>query len=125
MVSYTVWLFTRPLSVFPSLGIASDGKPAVRHWAILVSELTLLDIQVIMQHTRGPSDEDTTLGTMYELFREERYSNVNIIRSFGIATIRKEWHAYSAEYIDTTEMTFERIDREGTIHQYCSLLFTL
>jgi hypothetical protein len=111
---YTVWLFTRPLSFFSPFGIASDGKPALRHWGVLVSELTLLDVQVIMQRTRA--DAETSLGTMYELFREEGYNNVNIIRPFGIATIRREWRAFSAEYIDTTEMTFETIDVEGTAH---------
>src|SRR5271169_597673 len=50
---HTVWLFTRPLSFFPPFGITSEGKPALRHWGVLVSELTLLDVQVIMQRTRG------------------------------------------------------------------------
>jgi hypothetical protein len=111
---YTVWLFTRPLSFFPSFGVASDGMPALRHWGVLVSELTVLDAKVIIQRTRV--DADTPLGTMYELFPQEGYNNVNIIRPFGIATIRKEWHAFSVEYIDTTEMSFEMIDVEGTAH---------
>src|SRR5271170_7491026 len=112
---YTVWLFTRPLSLFSPFGIASDGKPALRHWGVLVSELTLLDVQVIMQRTRGIFEDSTPLGTMYELFREEGYGNVNIIRPFGIAIIRKDWHAFSAQYIGVTEMTLQMIDKEGNI----------
>lgn len=112
-MTYTVWLFTRPLSFFPPFGIASDGKPALRHWGVLVSELTVLNVQVITQRTRGYSDDDTSLGTMYELFREEGYGNVNILRSFGIATIRRDWRAFSTQHVGTTEMTFEMIDLEG------------
>jgi hypothetical protein len=112
-MAYTVWLFTRPLSFFPSFGITSDGKPALRHWGVLISELTLLDVQVIMQRTRGSLEEDTTLGTMYELFPEEGYGNVHIIRPFGILRIRNEWHSFSAQYIGTTLITLQMIDHEG------------
>lgn len=115
---YTVWLFTRPLSLFPQFGITTDGKPALRHWGVLISELTLLDVQVIMQRTRGSLEEDTTLGTMYELFQEEGYGNVNIIRPFGISIIRKEWHSFSSQYIGTTDMTLQMIDHEGNALGY-------
>lgn len=112
-----VWLFTRPLSLFPRFGIGSNGTLALRHLGVLVSELTFLDVHVIM-HTQDSTRRETSLDTMYQLFREEGYSNVNIIRNFGTATIRQEWHGFSAEYIGTTEMAFDMIDREGIIHQF-------
>jgi hypothetical protein len=60
-----------------------------------VSELTLLDIQVILQWTRYSENDDTPLGTMHELCREEgRYANVNIVRPFGLDTIRGEWGSF-------------------------------
>jgi hypothetical protein len=109
----TVWLFTRPLSFLPPF---SDGKPALRHWGVLVSELTFGDIEVIIQRARAYSEDDTPLGTMYELFREEEYNNVNIVRPFGTAIVHKEWRAFSAKYVGTTEWTFQLIDLEGTTY---------
>ena len=76
--------------------------------------MTLLDIQVILQWTRYSGNDDTPLGTMYELCREEgRYTNVNIVRPFGMEMIRREWGSFSADFVGTTEMTYEDIKREG------------
>ena len=114
---YSVWLITRPISMesrLSALGISSDGKAHLRHWGVLVSELTLLDIQVILQWTRYSGNDDTPLGTMYELCREEgRYTNVNIVRPFGMEIIRREWGSFSADFVGTTEMAYEDIKREG------------
>jgi len=115
---YSVWLVTRPISLesrFSALGISSDGKAHLRHWAVLISELTPLDAQVILQRTRGYfGNDDTDLGTMYELCREEgRYTNVNIIRPFSMETIRKDWGAFSIEFMGTTDKAHDEIKQEG------------
>jgi len=68
-----------------------------------------------MQRTRGFSGNgDAPLGTMYELCREEgRYTNVNIVRPFGMATIRKDWGAFSIEFIGMTDKAHNEVKEEG------------
>ena len=52
----SVWLFTRPLSLamgFPPLAVMSDGKDHLRHWGILVNNLSVVDTQAILSRTKG------------------------------------------------------------------------
>jgi hypothetical protein len=117
-MKYSVWLFTRPLSysaIFPPLAKTSDGKEYFRHWAILVSEMTLIDAQVILERTtQYGGDEDTNIGTMYELFRDERdRNNVNVTRPFKTSTLRRRWQTFSVQYVGETEMNHKMIEREG------------
>lgn len=113
----TVWLFTRPLSypLFNPLESTSARRDHLRHWGVLVSDLTLIDAQVIMLRTRGNwGDENTPLGTMYELFRDEDdRNNVKVSRPLYIRTIKSEWRAFSSQYIGETRMTSEMIELEG------------
>jgi hypothetical protein len=117
-MKYSVWLFTRPLSYasfFPPLAQTSSGKDHLRHWGVLVSEMTLIDAQVFLQRTTAYGGNDTTdLGVMYELFRDgNNKNNVNITRPFRMASIRKDWGTFSCEYIGQTSMTHIQIKREG------------
>lgn len=99
---------------FSALGISSDEKAFLRHWGVLVSDLTLLDAQVVLQRTRSLEPTDTALGALYELCVENgKYTNVNIIRPLGMATIRKDWGAFSVEFIGTTEWSHDDIKNEG------------
>ena len=114
----TVWLLTRPLSYetsLPPLSGSSDGKYHLRHWGVLVSEMTLVDAQAILLRTRGFWDSnDLELGTLYETFRDEKgYQNVNAKGPFRMATIRNEWHGFSIEFVGETSMTHELIQQEG------------
>ena len=115
----TVWLLTRPLtytSLFPPLANSSAGKDHLRHWGILISEMTIVDAQAIMLRTRGyGGNDDLELGTLYELFRNENdYNNVNIICPFGMRTIKENWHGFSIQYVGETQMTHDMIEQEGT-----------
>jgi hypothetical protein len=115
--TFSVWLFTRPLSyasLFPPMELTSDGSDSLRHWGVVVTELTLIDVQVILQRTKGDmEDDDTSLGTLYELRRDEKVNNVNIVRPFKIATVRREWRAFSCQHIGQTKMTHDMIEHEG------------
>jgi hypothetical protein len=116
---YSVWLFTRPLSyatIFPSFVSAFGGKQHLRHWAVLVSEMSLLDAQAIMlRRIEYRGNDRTVWGTMYELFRDDgNINNVNINRQFGMETVRKEWQMIDIQYVGQTEMTPVEIEIEGT-----------
>jgi hypothetical protein len=118
-MEYSVWLFTRPLSyatIIPFLASASDGKQHFRHWAVLVSEMSLLDAQAIMlRRIEYCGNDRTDWGTMYELFRDHgNINNVNISRRFGMETMRKEWPMVDIQYVGQTEMIPENIEIEGT-----------
>jgi hypothetical protein len=119
-MKYSVWLFTRPLSYarfFPPLAQTSAGKDHLRHWGILVSDMTLLDAQVLLARATPYGGNDSTdLGVMYELFRDiNNKNNVNITSPFRVLSIRKDWGMFSCQYIGQTDMTHARIKREGKI----------
>ena len=120
---FSVWLFTRPLSyasLFPPLELTSNGSHSLRHWGVVVTELTLVDVQVILQRKRGARDDDeTSLGTLYELLRDEKVNNVNIVRPFKVAALKREWRAFSCQHIGLTNMTHEMIELEGI----CKILY--
>ena len=115
----SVWLFTRPLSytihINPVASI-SDGKPHLRHWGVLVSEMSVVDVKATLSRTKEYCGSDfSALGTMYELFRdEEDRNNVSVCRNFGMKTIRDDWPMYSAEFVGLTTMEHHSIKSEGT-----------
>jgi hypothetical protein len=116
---YPVFVLTKPLNIamlLSPLGKAS-ATDCLRHWGVLVTEMSLIDAQAILARNRSYCGGDyTELGTMYELFQdEEGHNNVNIRCDFGLATIRKEWRGLTIHYIGQTEMSFEMIKQEGCI----------
>ena len=118
-MKYTVWLLTRPLSVeafLAPLSGSSDGRDHLRHWGVLVSEMTLVDAQAIFTRTRGFWDNnDIELGTLYETFRDDQgFQNVHVRHGpLQMATIRNEWRALSFQLVGETDMTHEMIQQEG------------
>jgi hypothetical protein len=125
-MTYRVWLFTRPLScttLFPSSELTSDGRNYMRHWGVLINELNPVDFQVIMERTRDYCWSETSLGTMYELFRDTRHNNLKLTRPFMIKTIRTEWRAFSSEYLGETEMDYEAIEQIGNCPLFLLIFF--
>jgi len=60
------------------------------------------------------SDDDTSLGTLYELFLgEHQHNNVHIVRPFGLRTLRRDWRVFSAECVGTTSYSHDEIKAEG------------
>jgi hypothetical protein len=120
---YSVWLFTRPLSYamfLPPLASTSDGKDHLRHWGVLVNQMTLMDLQVMLsrQNSYGAND-NTELGVMYELHRDESNMNtVSINRKFGMNSVRNEWRMFSMQYVGNTAMTHDFIKQQGMSNCY-------
>ena len=83
---------------------------------MLVSEMSLLDAKAILSRTREYGAIDNTeLGTMYDLFRDDDdRNNVHICREFSVANLRQEWKWFSAQYVGRTDMTADAIKTEGT-----------
>ena len=101
------------------MAASSDGKGHLRHWAILVSDMNLLDLQVFLSRIRQfGANDNTVLGIMYELFREpNNKNNVNINTKFGMKSLKEEWPMFSMAYIGRTSMTHEQIKGEGIYFQ--------
>lgn len=114
----SVWLFTRPLRYavrLPPIASISDGKPHLRHWGVLVSKMSHVDMKATLSRIKEYCGSDfSELGTMYELFRDDGdRNNVSICRNFGMKTIRDEWPMYSAEFVGLTTMKHDLIKKEG------------
>jgi hypothetical protein len=117
-MGYSVWIFTRPLSharTFPSLIKTSNERHYLCHWGMLVSEMSLLDAKAILTRTREYCAIDNTeLGTMYDLFRDDDdRNNVHICREFSVVNLRQEWKWFSAQYVGHTDMTADELKNEG------------
>ena len=85
----------------------SDGKAHLRHWGILITEIPLVDARAILLRTiedDGVDVEETELGTMYEVFRDdEDRHNINITRLFRMT--RKRGRTADFQYVGESEVT--------------------
>jgi len=116
MDQHSVWLFTRPLTltrVFPPMAKSSD--PAhLRHWGILVAELSLADANAALSAV-SPDDmtDKTLLGKMYELFREKNDLNNVKINTLTRKSLREEWPMFSSQHLGRSEKTHSEIKAES------------
>lgn len=112
-----VWIFARPLSLFPPLSSLSEGKLHLRHWGVLVTELdveSFRELTLRAQEITEDSD-DPVLGIMFELQPGPHKANtVDVSRPFRSSMARESWASFSADYIGMTIMTDEKIRGEGT-----------
>lgn len=132
-MKHTVWLFTRPIKIATGLGVIplasiSDGKDHFRHWGILVSDRTRLDIQAVLLRQRQDGGNDSSdLGTIYELYRDEdNRNNVKVTRPFGTETLRKlrqDWHIVDFQFVGETSMTHETIILEGSPQRVSKMFY--
>ena len=96
----------------------SHGKFPLCHWGVLVTELSIVDMKVLIlcNGQRWSGLEDTELGVMWELNRTvENLNTVHVYRPFKKSTIRECWNTFSARYMGATEMANERIQLEGIL----------
>jgi len=111
-----VWLCTRPLfhdsMILPS-EMTSDGRPYLRHWGVLVTELTIIDTKVILQSTTFMTSKDLRLGTMYELQTYNGEPNIFVDDEFSVERVRRHWGSFDAYHIGTTELPDETIKENG------------
>jgi hypothetical protein len=117
MKEQTVSLLTRPLSYatfLPSIASSSDGKDHLRHWGVLVSDMTLLDLKVFFSRTRAPDNNHMVFGRMYELYRlPDDKNTVNIDTNFGLDSLRKDWPMFAMAYAGKTTLSHTQIKAEG------------
>jgi hypothetical protein len=117
-MEYLVSLFTRPLSyamLLPSVASSSDGKDHLRHWGVLVSDMTLLDLEVLLSRTRELGAKDNTVfGTMYELYRMPDDKNtVSINTEFSMESLRNDWPMFAMAFVGKTTLSHTQIKDEG------------
>lgn len=115
----SVWLLARPLSaanLFPPFESTSNGKYHLCHWGVLITDISIPDMNVLLSRTKQDGRRDTTkLGVLYELLRFEGNQNiVNIARPFTALTVREQWRTFSSVYIGKTKLTQEKIEQEGS-----------
>lgn len=120
-MKYSVWLYTRPITYamsFPSTADFSDGKDYLCHWGVLVNEMNKLDVEIIISRVRRyGANDNTELGIMYELYRNECNKNDLIItKKVGINSIKMKWPMFSIQYIGESTMTHDIIKEIGIIY---------
>jgi hypothetical protein len=108
-----VWLVTRPLSFLPTT-TTSDGRH-LRHWGVLVSSRTLLDIKILLDRTlRSYRADDPDLGTLFELHVDGKMTTVSITQPFRLSTLQDRWPSFLVDYVGETNATHELIKAEGS-----------
>jgi hypothetical protein len=111
-----VWLCTRPLAyAIPGIELSSDGRPYLRHWGVLVTEMTILDAKEHFQTTSNAT-AGLRLGTMYQLLQLDNESNV-FDSDFSVEKLKNEWRSIDAQYVGETVFTHEMISKKG-IHSF-------
>ena len=102
--------------MFSPLEWTSHGKLQINHWAILVTERSNVDIQVLLNATRQrwPPEEDPELGVLWELRRSpDNISTLEITRPFRLSHVRTIWTPFSTIPLGTTFLSDDEIDYEG------------
>ena len=96
-----VWLCTRPLSYatkFPELELSPNGRPYLRHWGVLVTDLPMADTSILFQCGNTASAR-IPLGTMYQLLQTEGRSDIFVDGEFSVERLRAEWRSYDVQFI--------------------------
>lgn len=109
-----VWLFARPhRSSF--LKWVSYGGFDLHHWGVLVSDLSRVDLEVVLNGSgRAKTRYDVELGIMYELYRTSHGKNVVRIGSpFLLSTLMENWLFYTGQFIGTTTLSDKAIADQG------------
>src|SRR5436190_6359836 len=108
-MKYSVWLFTRPISYamsFTSTATSSDGRDYLCHWGVLVNEMNTVDVEVIISRVQKyGANDNTDMGIMYELHRNECNKNDLVITGkIGINSVKEKWPMFSIQYVGDTTM---------------------
>jgi hypothetical protein len=101
----------------PFIAASSDGKDYLCHWGVLVNEMNGIDVEVVMARVRKyGANDNTELGIMYELHRnEENVNNLRITEKLGISSIKK-WPIFSIQFVGETTITHDIIEKIGVIY---------
>ena len=118
-----IWLFARPLSHaqgIPALVSTSDGRFHFCHWGVLITELSIPDLNALLYRSRvGIGVEDDGLGVLYQLERTSGAAYaVTRSETFTASSVRTSWPNFSAKYIGGTGMLDDEISAEGIYYRY-------
>ena len=85
--------------------------------------MSITDLKVILSRTMGYfANDNTELGTMYELFQGEQYSNkFNIKKKIGVNSVRKEWRMFSMQYLVKLKWHMTKSRKKLFYFLHCSL----
>lgn len=115
-IFYNVWLLARPLtrtSFIPPLTSLSDGKYPLCHWGVLITNLSVTDIEYHFENRYGSAERH--LGTLYELRRiDENQHSVNMIQPFLTSDLRAEWRRVSKKWLGLTTKSNQEISAAGS-----------
>ena len=111
----SVYILGRPYSFFPPLGLAAHAHFYLCHWGVLVTELTVIDIESVVFQTKSLTPlENPEIGSMFELNRTaENRIMLECIRRFTLSILNKHWRNLAIHYVGMTDMPDERIQAEG------------
>lgn len=109
-----VWILSKPLSWgvrFAPLADLSEGKPSLRHWGVLVTELSNVNIYPLLVR-RLPLVNNIRLGSLFELHRVGNCNTVNRNLEFSTNEIHS-WPRLSSRYVAVTSYTDDEIEIAG------------
>jgi hypothetical protein len=112
-----VWLCTRPLAYdIPGMDITSNPtRPYLRHWGVLVSELSVVDVRVLIQSINSPNAAREVIGTIYQLMQYNDRPDIFVDSKTTLQMIQTEWKSIHLEYVGETLSTHDMIIQEGTL----------
>ena len=80
-----------------------------------MNEMNTLDVEVIISRVRKyGANDNTDMGIMYELHRNEGNKNDLVItEKNGINSVKEKWPMFSIQYVGETTMTHNVIEETG------------
>jgi hypothetical protein len=99
---------------------SNTNRLYLRHWGVLVSELSVVDIQVIL-HSMNSINSGEVIGTVYQLMQYANQPEVFVDHETTVEMLKTEWKLIHLEYVGTTLFTHEMIMQEGTYAASCIL----
>jgi ankyrin repeat protein len=114
-----VWLCTRPLAYgfLPAVDLTSDPtRLYLRHWGVLVSELAIVDVQVLIQSIGCPNvhRRNEIIGTMYQLMQHDNRPDLFVDSKTTLEVIKTGWKSIYLQYVGETSFTHGMIIQQGT-----------
>jgi hypothetical protein len=112
-----VWLCTRPLAYeIPGMDITSNPtRPYLRHWGVLISELSIVDVRVLIQSINSPNAGREVIGTIYQLMQYNDRPDIFVDSKTTLQMIQTEWKSIHLQYVGETLLTHDVIIQEGML----------
>lgn len=118
-LEWSVWLFTRPISLASLLSPLSQGKYPICHWGVLFSPHSVLGFNMILVRSKMSSafNEEEVWGTLFELFRtSENINKPRLVPNFGRNHLLQEWRFASVVYIGSSRANDDELIAHGNTY---------